>query len=50
MSRDNDWDHAFTGQALRGKVESAPSYAGAQSFLRRRFTRDLAGVDVAVTS
>ena len=48
MSRDNDWDHAFTGQELRGKVESAPSYAGAQSFLRRRFSRDLAGVDVAV--
>lgn len=48
MSHDNDWDHAFTGRSLRGKVEHAPSYAGAQSFLRRRFTRDLAGVDVAV--
>lgn len=48
MSHDNDWDHAFTGRDLRGKVEHAPSYAGAQSFLRRRFTRDLTGVDVAV--
>jgi agmatinase len=49
MSRKGDWDNAFTGEGLTGKLASAPSYAGAQSFLRRRFTRDLAGVDVAVT-
>ena len=45
---DRDWDNAFTGQDLKGIVQNAPSFAGAQSFLRRRFTRDLEGVDVAV--
>ncbi len=41
-------DHAFTAQELKGtKVE--PAYAGALSFLRRRYSKDLAGVDVAVT-
>lgn len=49
MTREGDWDNAFTGESLTGKLSSAPSYAGAQSFLRRRFTRDLSGVDVAVT-
>ncbi len=49
MGQDRDWDNAFTGEGLRGKVDHAPSFAGAQSFLRRRFTRDLTGVDVAVT-
>ena len=44
-----DWDNAFTGKGLQGKVEHAPSYAGAQSFLRRKFSRDLEGVDVAIT-
>jgi agmatinase len=40
-------DRAFTAESLYGsKWESA--YAGAQSFLRRRYTHDLAGVDVAV--
>lgn len=48
MSRDRDWDNAFTGEGLQGKVENAPSFAGAQSFLRRRFSRQLDGVDVAV--
>ncbi|MEO0402350.1 MAG: agmatinase [Pseudomonadota bacterium] len=41
-------DHAFTREDLRG-----PSYeltfAGATSFLRRRYTKDLTGVDIAVT-
>ena len=41
-------DHAFTREDPRG-----PSYeltfAGATSFLRRRYTKDLAGVDIAVT-
>ncbi|MBM3852885.1 MAG: agmatinase [Verrucomicrobia bacterium] len=41
-------DHAFTAREFKGpKVE--PVYAGAQSFLRCRYTKDLAGVDVAVT-
>lgn len=41
-------DHAFTAQELKGpKVE--PAFAGALSFLRCRYTKDLAGVDVAVT-
>ncbi len=48
MGRERDWDNAFTGETLRGKVAHAPSFAGAQSFLRRRFSRDLDGVDVAV--
>ncbi|MWD26123.1 agmatinase [Aquicoccus sp. SCR17] len=41
-------DEAFTRQSLTG-----PSYentfAGANSFLRRRYTRDLSGVDIAIT-
>lgn len=49
MGREKDWDNAFTARELKGKVEHAPSYAGALSFLRRKFSRDLEGVDVAVT-
>lgn len=49
MSKRKDWDNAFTGEDLRGTVKGPPSYAGALSFLRRRYSRDLAGVDVAVT-
>ncbi len=48
MTRNRDWDNAFTGEGHKGLVEHAPSFAGAQSFLRRRFSRDLDGVDVAV--
>ena len=48
MPRSHDWDNAFTAKSDRGAVEHSPSYAGAQSFLRRRFSRDLEGVDVAV--
>ncbi|PLX38479.1 MAG: agmatinase [Hyphomicrobiales bacterium] len=40
-------DLAFTRENNRGTVAEA-SYAGALSFMRRRFTRDLEGVDVAV--
>ncbi|QDY71236.1 agmatinase [Qingshengfaniella alkalisoli] len=40
-------DQAFTRRNPRGTVPEA-SYAGALSFMRRRYTRDLAGVDVAV--
>jgi len=48
LSHGKDWDNAFSGDELRGKVTHAPSYAGAQSFLRRRYSHDLHGVDVAV--
>ncbi len=40
-------DLAFTRPDPRGSI-SEPSYGGALSFMRRRYTRDLAGVDVAV--
>jgi agmatinase len=49
MTDTKDWDNAFSGTALRGTVEHAPSYGGALSFMRRKYTRDLQGVDVAVT-
>jgi agmatinase len=46
--RDIRNDHAFTTPEFKGgKVE--PAFAGALSFLRCRYTKDLAGVDVAVT-
>jgi len=40
-------DLAFTREDLRGTLVE-PTYSGALSFLRRRYTRELAGVDVAV--
>lgn len=41
-------DHAFTRQDLKGpSFENV--FGGATSFLRRRYTKDLAGVDIAVT-
>lgn len=40
-------DLAFTRTSLHGTVME-PTYGGATSFMRRRYTRDLAGVDVAV--
>ncbi len=49
MTDTKDWDNAFSGKGLRGTVEHAPSYGGALSFMRRKYTRDLEGVDVAVT-
>ena len=49
MSEKQDWDNAFTAKQLHGTVEGSPSYAGALSFMRRKYTRDLTGVDVAVT-
>ena len=48
MPRHEDWDAAFTADGLKGAVEHSPSYAGALSFLRRKYSRDLEGVDVAV--
>jgi agmatinase len=41
-------DHAFTAPDLKG-TKQEPTFAGALSFMRRRYTKDLAGVDVAVT-
>ncbi|TVR83012.1 MAG: agmatinase [Rhodospirillales bacterium] len=41
-------DQAFTATTLHG-MGGEPTYGGALSFLRRRYTRDLSGVDVAVT-
>ncbi len=39
-------DNAFTGPLQGGAME--PTYGGALSFMRRRYTRDLGGVDLAV--
>ena len=41
-------DQAFTATGLYG-TEQQPTYSGAQSFMRRKYTRDLTGVDVAVS-
>ena len=45
---DNDVDGAFTRQGFRGQsYENA--FGGALSFMRRTYTKDLSGVDLAVT-
>ena len=49
MEKQRDWDNAFTGQDNRGRVSTAPSFAGALSFMRRRYSKDLHEVDIAVT-
>jgi len=41
-------DQAITRQSLRGLTHEN-SFGGATSFLRRRYTKDLSGVDIAVT-
>jgi len=41
-------DQAFLADSLYG-TRNEPTYAGALSFMRRKYTRDLSGVDVAVT-
>ena len=41
-------DQAFLRTDLYGR-EQEMTYAGALSFMRRKYTRDLTGVDVAVT-
>lgn len=40
-------DYAFLRDDLKG-ITSEPTYAGALSFMRRKYTRDLTGVDLAV--
>ncbi|HEX9449116.1 MAG TPA: agmatinase [Dongiaceae bacterium] len=47
MSWDGN-DRAFTASKLKGTLME-PTFAGALSFLRRKYSRDLTGVDVAVT-
>jgi agmatinase len=47
MTHWRDTDLAFRRRDLRGGGDE-PTYSGAPSFMRRRFTRDLSGVDVAV--
>ena len=41
-------DNAFTRKDLYG-TRAEPTFAGALSFMRRNYTRDLTGVDIAVT-
>jgi agmatinase len=41
-------DAAFLRESHRG-TEIEATYAGAQSFMRRRYTRDLKGIDIAIT-
>jgi len=48
MVKKTGGDQAFTRKSLFG-LDGEATYAGALSFLRRRYSRDLAGVDVAVT-
>ncbi|MEM9576211.1 MAG: agmatinase [Pseudomonadota bacterium] len=43
-----EMDHAFTRQDLKGNSFEL-TFAGAMSFLRRKYTKDLTGVDIAVT-
>ena len=44
----SNWDHAFTGKPKQGLVQSH-SFAGAASFFRAPYQRDLTGIDVAVS-
>jgi agmatinase len=44
----NQVDQAFTRENLRGLTHEN-TFGGANSFLRRRYTKDLSGVDIAVT-
>jgi len=44
----NQVDHAFTRRDARG-LSNENTFGGATSFLRRRYSKDLAGADIAVT-
>ena len=48
MANSGDIDSAFSRDELKGGVFET-TYAGAVSFMRRKYTKDLTGVDVAVT-
>ena len=41
-------DAAFRRESFMG-TQVEPTYAGANSFMRRKYTRDLTGVDIAIT-
>ena len=47
MANRSNMDKAFTAQSLN-EVASDPTYAGALSFARRKYTKDLTGVDAVV--
>jgi agmatinase len=40
-------DHAFRSATLKGGADD-PTFAGALSFMRRRYSRDLTGIDLAI--
>jgi agmatinase len=44
----NQVDHAFTRQDARG-LSNENTFGGALSFARRRYSKDLSGVDIAIT-
>ena len=48
MTVKKDGDFALIRESLYG-ITNEPTYAGANSFMRRKYTRDLEGVDLAVT-
>jgi len=48
MTVKKDGDFAIIRESLYGTVNE-PTYAGATSFMRRKYTRDLKGVDLVVT-
>ena len=48
VPRSHDWDNAFTAKSTKGAVDHSPSFAGAQSFLRRKFSRDLDELEMLV--
>jgi len=48
MTEKHEGDNAFTARSLYGTVPET-TYAGATSFMRRKYSQDLTGVDVAVT-
>jgi len=48
MTEDFEGDQAFRARSLHGRQPEL-TYGGALSFLRRRYTRDIAGADVVVS-
>jgi agmatinase len=48
MTVKNQGDYAIDRESLYG-ITNEPTYAGATSFMRRKYTRDLDGVDLAIT-
>ena len=48
MTLKREGDHAFVRDEMHG-IAAEPTYAGALSFMRRKYTRDLSGVDLVVS-